>query len=991
MGGDRTDGGSGGTALRSAPPLLCPELIGRDPEVALLHERIDAVAAGHGGVVVLVAEAGTGKTRLAAVATEAAVQRGWPVLTGRAVPGTHPVPYRALVEAFLGAFRAAPAPDSPELAGLRAHLGRLVPGWRSSADRAADGNGTGGLDESPLLLAEAVVRLLRVHGGGRGCLLVLEDLHWADPETLAALDYLGDALATEPVLCVGTARPEGAAAELLERLQRRDPTAIVRIGPLADDDVDRMVATCLATPTPAGLAAFVRTHGDHNPFLIEELLAGLFAAGTLRHEAGRWTSHGELTPAVPASLRESISRRMALLDATARYVIGAAALLGRRFGWELLPGIADVDGRAVVDALGAAVDEQIVAVEGTGFVFRHSLTREAVLADLLPPVRLRLAQRAWPVIERANPGLPGAVCELAAELAEAAGAPGAAAERLVESARRALAAGALTTAEATARRARRIAPPDEPVSRAADEILVRVLVAAGQPGEARELALALLRRLDPAETARRVDLLLVTARAALAAGDIVAAEHDVTAARHGLGDTAESGLGARLDAVAAAVALDQVRLDDAERLARSALAAAERIGRPEVECEALEVLGRVSGGRADLSGARAWFDQAADIAERNGLAAWHLRAWHELTLIAWAEGAPPPMRETRELAARYGALITVAVMDLSLADIALTSFDRDGCLTAAQACADASRRFGLATESVAYLWLAGAHALAGDETAMAAATAQALARDPTDPRILGDLYGRVLTTRSIVAGDLEALPAHLDTMIGYTRIAPPTTSVFPGRVYWATLHAIDDEDLGVAARAEYAETAARIGMLPFLLAADAIEAVALGRSGDPDGATALMRRTCAAQRRLPLGIAQVHIQEMLIARAALRDGWGEPVTWLRQAEAFFAARGYDRTARRCRTMLGAAGAPMPRRGRGESAVPTALRALGVTSREVDALKLVAAGLSNREIGTRLYLSPKTVERHVGSLLHRTGAPDRVGLGELARVHDVQIG
>ena len=135
----------------------------------------------------------------------------------------------------------------------------------------------------------------------------------------------------------------------------------------------------------------------------------------------------------------------------------------------------------------------------------------------------------------------------------------------------------------------------------------------------------------------------------------------------------------------------------------------------------------------------------------------------------------------------------------------------------------------------------------------------------------------------------------------------------------------------------------------------------------------------------------MHVQEMIMARAALRDGWGDPVTWLREAEAFFAAGGYDRTARRCRTMLGAAGAPMPRRGRGESTVPTALRALGVTSREVDVLKLVAAGLSNREIGGRLYLATKTVERHVGSLLARTGATDRVALAELARVHGVQSG
>ena len=263
--------------------LLCPELIGRAAEVASLRERVDAMAAGRGGVVGLVAGAGAGKTRLAAATAEAAAARGCPVLTGRAVPGANPVPYRALVEAFLGAFRSAPVPDSPALAGLGAHLGRLVPGLAR--------RGTPAAEDSPLLLAEAVVRLLRAHGDGRGCVLVVEDLHWADPETLAALDYLGDALPTEPVLCVATARPEGDAAELLERLERRDPAAIVRIAPLAEDDVDRMVAACLATPTPpAGLTGFVRAHSDGNPFLVEELLAGLVAAGTLRREDGVWVA-----------------------------------------------------------------------------------------------------------------------------------------------------------------------------------------------------------------------------------------------------------------------------------------------------------------------------------------------------------------------------------------------------------------------------------------------------------------------------------------------------------------------------------------------------------------------------------------------------------------------------------------------------------------------------------------------------------------------------
>jgi DNA-binding NarL/FixJ family response regulator len=87
--------------------------------------------------------------------------------------------------------------------------------------------------------------------------------------------------------------------------------------------------------------------------------------------------------------------------------------------------------------------------------------------------------------------------------------------------------------------------------------------------------------------------------------------------------------------------------------------------------------------------------------------------------------------------------------------------------------------------------------------------------------------------------------------------------------------------------------------------------------------------------------------------------------------------------------MGEAGAPIPRRGRGASVVPASLRALGVTSREVDVLGLVALGMSNPEIGARLFLSPRTVERHLANLFARTGVHDRAALGELARVHGVQ--
>ena len=115
------------------------------------------------------------------------------------------------------------------------------------------------------------------------------------------------------------------------------------------------------------------------------------------------------------------------------------------------------------------------------------------------------------------------------------------------------------------------------------------------------------------------------------------------------------------------------------------------------------------------------------------------------------------------------------------------------------------------------------------------------------------------------------------------------------------------------------------------------------------------------------------------AECALADGWGTPVPWLREAAAYFAARGDQAVAAACRALLRDAGAPVPRAGRGDSVLPAALRAMGVTHREADVLVLVSEGLTNREIATRMHLSPRTVEKHVAGLLAKTGCRRRAQL------------
>jgi len=955
--------------------MLCPELIGRDRELHRLERRLAEVRDGTGGVLAVVGAAGAGKSRLVREAARAADVA---VLAGRALPDENPVPFRPLAEALLALARRRELPADPSLAGFEPHLGRLVPSW---------GGGAATADASPILLGEALVRLLGVLSSEQPQVLVIEDLHWADPETLAVVEYLGEALAGQPALCVYTTRPVEPALEAVARLERRQPTDVIRLDPLDGPAVDRMVATCLeTTDSPAGLSDFMHHHSDGNPFVVEELLAGLVAAGTLRRDEGYWDIVGPLTPAVPASLRDSIRRRLGLFDPTTRRVLGAASLLGRFFEWDLLPGIADVDARAAADALRAAVDAQLIEVDGDGFRFRHALTREAILDDLLPPERRELATRAWPAIELAHPHLPGPTCQLAADLAEAAGGHPAAAVRLVECARRALAAGALASAEATARRARDLADTDPDIALDAEEELVHVLVAAGKTVDALALGAELAQRLATADApvARRVDLLVAMVRAAVATGDLVAAEAAASTARAVTDASDDPALTARLDAVAAGVALDRGDLAQAEDLSRRAIAGARQTDQPAVLCEGLLVLGRVERPLGMELSSRS-HREAAAVAEAEGLALWHLRAQQELALDQIEVTGVEPMRATRDLAARYGAYLTVAVMDLTLADLALGEFERDECLGRATACIDASRRFGLATGSVGHLWLAGAHALAGDDVAMQAAIDAALERDPDDPRIRADVYGRVLSTRALVRDEFEALPELMDQMMSHVRRGPPTTSVYAGRLLWAALETVDGDDLGLAARTELRASTAELGLSYFTESFAVFDAIALGRAGDTERATAAIEPGVEHLFTAPYGRGQWHAMWLVVARAAIRDGWGDPVRWLRHVEAWFAALGYDGPARRSRTLLREAGAPVPRR-RGASEVPASLRELGVTSREVDVLKLVVAGRTNREIATELYVSPKTVERHLSSLFDRAGVRNRQALADLGAVH-----
>jgi DNA-binding NarL/FixJ family response regulator len=263
------------------------------------------------------------------------------------------------------------------------------------------------------------------------------------------------------------------------------------------------------------------------------------------------------------------------------------------------------------------------------------------------------------------------------------------------------------------------------------------------------------------------------------------------------------------------------------------------------------------------------------------------------------------------------------------------------------------------------------HALAGHGRE----TAAAIDAVRSDPDASPDAVAAVTAVRGIprlLAQDWHGANAAIDEGVSalITRESIAPFSLFG---VWALLRTVVD-DRGAQARAllRPALPVIRLVNRAGLIYADA---VAAGRDGQQDAAAALYAEASALLRGRAWWRRLLHT---LVLAAAVDDGWGDPVPALRADLAAHEAAGHQALARICRTLLRRAGAPA-RRGRTETLVPPRLRALGVTSREVEVLDLVAQGLTNAQVAERLFLSPRTVETHVASLRTKTRAASRTDL------------
>lgn len=1006
--------------------IRSPELVGRDAELRELATAFDASLAGRGGAVFLAGESGIGKSRLAREAAARAAGRGARVLRGQGSSVGPVVPFRPLAEALFSLTRDAEPVDVGELGPYLPALGVLVPDWRRGPES----------DPPLLVVAEAVLRLLAVVGRAGGCVLVLDDLHDADAETLFVLEYLVGNLESARVLLVGTIRDDPSAARDIARSAARRGACVLRMLPrLGPDAVHDVVAACLGADraqVPTETATHLWRLSTGIPFLVEELLHELVGDGLLTDRPGGW--HLADTGTVPAALAGSVATRTARLGPDGAGLLAAAAILGPRFAAPVVQRAAGADDRTVAAFLDAAVDARLVEPDPAAlgwYTFAHPLTAEAVLVQLGPTRRAELARLAADAAELLHPGLPGDWCARVAELRRLAGDRAAAGRLFADAGRRALESAAAGSAVELLVRADALLTESPDLRGAVLESLVFALGETGQFDRASALA---ARFSEVGLFDRAAVLHARLAWAAHSAGRPAAALAHLTAART---RTRSDRRRAAVEVVQALLLLEEP--DRAVEAARLATAALEQSDDPVVTCQALLALGVLVRSR-DPEEARKSLERAHALTESHRMPLWRTHVLLRLgEHFALTEGETGGLALAREHARRAGSVPAARMAELAivlhglvlggefrageqrLAELERETVVRGACAAEeiAGACptgatravreapagaADSDRRTNQADRAATASTRADREAPAGATTTITRAD-RASAPDSNSSTVIRAISAAHQADRAAMTEAIAELRAtrgdhHPDL----------TLTLGLAQAVCALLEEDRDRarrDLNRARHSGSSPLAGHHGLALLLdvlagdLPQDRLEAatntpasrfrwnrqfaalaqaVSHGRHGDIAAAEAAAKE--AREAAYPYRMA-AHLGARLVAEAALADGWGEPVPWLRAAEEYFHDAAVPAVAGACRTLLRRAGESVRQRRPGLHRLPRELRDAGVTVREYDVFRLLAHRLGNTDIARRLLISPKTVEKHVSSLMVKTKLPDRVTLFDYA--------
>lgn len=367
-------------------------MVGRTSQITALADVLDEVAGGRSRLVLIGGEAGSGKTTLlelfaAELSTSLASHRAQ-VVHGQCVAlGGEGLPYAPIVGALRELLALYGRDQILEWAGpSRASLGVLLPGLVPSAEPG---------DSVRLQLFESVTRLLE-HASSRSPLvLVVEDIHWADESTRHLLRFLARALTDASVLLVATYRTDELTRRhplrpFLAEIGRLPGTTRIEVGGLDRDEVGQLLSGLLGHEPSPTVVNLVHRRSEGVPYFVEEL-AQSAARGCVE---------------MPDTLRDALIVRIQAMSDRAQDVVALAAVGGQRIDHELLEAVADVPSAELESGLREAVDAAVLRTDENGYVFRHALLREVVHEDLLPGQHARLHGRFAAVLE-ARPELVG--------------------------------------------------------------------------------------------------------------------------------------------------------------------------------------------------------------------------------------------------------------------------------------------------------------------------------------------------------------------------------------------------------------------------------------------------------------------------------------------------------------------------------------------------------------------------------------------------------
>ncbi|HXW80559.1 MAG TPA: AAA family ATPase [Acidimicrobiales bacterium] len=404
-------------------------LVGREAELSLLCKALREATSGQGSVVTIVGEPGLGKTRLVNecrklfMAWVGAASGRLPLwLEGRAASYASSAPYglyQQLLAAWLGiapedgenvvsqALQRALKVLSLGQAGDEDHLGLLTQmmGLQGQKRASAAELSPEARQRATFAAVRAVLAALVARGP---TVLVLEDLHWADPTSLKLTHELCPLSTEGPLLVLMTRRPEpdpGASD-----LESSTPAGIVVhklvLSPLPPQAEQELAQALIGEKVPEDIVASVSQNAGGNPLFLEERISSLLETGVLAKDDAGWHLGESFAGQVPEVLERLVRSRVDRLAPVARDVVLSASVLGAQFGVGAVGAVADV-GTGLPDVVSGLCEGGLLAeVPGTSeptYRFRHALIQDAAYKSLMKDQRRRLhAKAAWALEEAAS-------------------------------------------------------------------------------------------------------------------------------------------------------------------------------------------------------------------------------------------------------------------------------------------------------------------------------------------------------------------------------------------------------------------------------------------------------------------------------------------------------------------------------------------------------------------------------------------------------------